>query len=94
MRPTSGMSVAGICTVAPADAIAGQAFNCYDQYISEWDVVHLVKELSGSPSVLEGRQTCPKYEIRTGKLRALGMTFGGRELLQTTVEQLVAACAP
>jgi hypothetical protein len=31
----------------------------------------------------------PKNEIRTDKLRALGMAFGGRPLLERTVAELL-----
>lgn len=67
---------------APAAAITGEAFNCCDQYISDWDVAHLARELAGSSGRIEGGQTAPKNQIETGKLRELGMVFGGRELLK------------
>lgn len=76
---------------ADAAAITGQAFSCYDRYVSQWDVAHLAKELSGSDAEITGGQTRPKHEIETGKLRGLGMTFGGDELLRATIEELVAA---
>ena len=80
-----------VLLAAPAEAIAGEAFNCYDVYVSEWDVAMLAKNISRSATVVEGTQTTPKHQIRTDKLRRLGMTFGGQELLRQTVEQLVAA---
>jgi nucleoside-diphosphate-sugar epimerase len=76
---------------AQPDKITGQALNCYDQYISDWDVAHLAKQISGSTAEIHGQQTSPKNQIVTQKLRALGMAFGGRELLESTVQQLVAA---
>ncbi|HEY2412472.1 MAG TPA: NAD(P)-dependent oxidoreductase [Pirellulaceae bacterium] len=76
---------------APADKITGQAFNCCDQYISEWDVAHFAKQISGSAATIRGQQTSPKNQIVTKKLRSLGMKFGGRQLLETTVRQLVQA---
>jgi nucleoside-diphosphate-sugar epimerase len=76
---------------ASADKIAGQAFNCYDQYISDWDVAHLAKQISGSSAQIHGQQTSPKNQIVTQKLHSLGMIFGGRELLEGTVRQLVEA---
>ena len=78
---------------APAEKIQGETFNCYDLYVSQWDVAHLAKEMSSSTSVIEGKQTAAKNQIRTEKLRSLGMAFGGRELLRQTIEQLVAAGA-
>lgn len=77
---------------APAEKILGEAFNCYDIYVSQWDVAHLAKEISGSGAEIKGEQTTPKNQIVTEKLRALGMQFGGQKLLQQTIAELVAAC--
>jgi nucleoside-diphosphate-sugar epimerase len=72
-----------------ADGIAGEAFNCYDRYVSELDVATLAKELSGSTSQIEGGPMQPKHQIVTDKIRALGMQFGGDEFLKQTVAELV-----
>jgi len=74
---------------AEVSAITGQAFNCYDLYVSEWDVAHLAKQLAGSSSDIGGRQTSPKHQIVTDKIKRLGMQFGGRDQLQATVRSLV-----
>lgn len=66
-----------------------QAFNCYDRYVSEFDVATLAKELSGSASQIIGAPMRPKHQIVTDKIRALGMQFGGEELLRQTVAELV-----
>lgn len=84
--------VAKACRVlldADEDAIRGQSFSCYDQYISQWDVAHLAKELSDSTSEITGQQTRPKNQIVNDKIEALGMAFGGDTLLRETVEQLL-----
>ncbi|RJO64127.1 MAG: NAD(P)-dependent oxidoreductase [Myxococcales bacterium] len=73
-----------------AEGIAGQAYNCYDMYIAEQDVAEIAKRLTGSDSSIERLNRGPKNQIETNKLRALGMTFGGRELLEQTIEQLLA----
>ncbi len=73
-----------------ADGIAGEAFNCYDLYVSEYDVASIAKQISGSRSTIHGGQTTPKNEIVTAKLRGLGMQFGGRPLLEQTIAELVA----
>jgi nucleoside-diphosphate-sugar epimerase len=73
-----------------ADGIAGEAFNCYDRYVSEFDVATLAKELSGSKSQIIGEPMQPKHQIVTDEIRALGMEFGGEELLRQTVAELVA----
>jgi nucleoside-diphosphate-sugar epimerase len=76
---------------SPDESIAGEAFNCYDMYVSEWEVAHLAKAASRSGTVISGQATKAKNQIRTEKLRRLGMKFGGQDLLRQTVEQLVAA---
>ena len=37
-----------------ADGIAGEAYNCYDRYVSELEVATITKELSGSKSQIFG----------------------------------------
>ena len=74
-----------------ADGIAGEAYNCYDLYVSEWDVAHLAKEIAASSSEIHGNQTAPKHQIVTEKLRHLGMEFGGRAHLEQTIRELVSA---
>ena len=72
-----------------ADGITGEAFNCYDRYISEYDVASIAKELSGSSSQINGEPKQPKNQIVTDKIRRLGMEFGGDELLRQTVAEMV-----
>lgn len=74
---------------APAEAMKGQAFNCCDRYISEWDVAHLARQFSGSQAKILGRQTSSRNQIRTDKLRSLGLSFGGQALLEQTVQSLI-----
>ncbi|GIW78644.1 MAG: oxidoreductase [Gemmatales bacterium] len=74
-----------------AERVAGQAFNCYDRYIADQDVARIAKEITGSNTVIADLNKGPKHQIETKKLRALGMTFGGEELLRKTIEELVAA---
>jgi len=71
-------------------AIAGQAFNCYDRYVSEEEVARIAKEFTGSASVISLTNKGPKHQIETGKIRALGMRFGGDALLRKTVSELAA----
>jgi nucleoside-diphosphate-sugar epimerase len=72
-----------------ANGIAGEAFNCYDSYVSDFDVAHLAKELSGSTSEIIGESKQPKHQIATDKIRDRGMEFGGDDLLRRTVGELV-----
>ena len=74
---------------AERHAIAGQAFNCYDRYVSQYQVATLAQQLCGSRGEIGGQPTAPKHQIETTKLRALGMQFGGDELLRQTIAQLV-----
>jgi nucleoside-diphosphate-sugar epimerase len=74
-----------------AEGIAGQAYNCYDRYVSEYEVATIARRLSDSPSDLEGEPPSPKHQIVTDRLRALGMQFGGTPQLEETVGQLVKA---
>jgi nucleoside-diphosphate-sugar epimerase len=74
-----------------AQRIAGQSFNCYDLYVAEEHVARIAKELTGSPSVISSSSRGPKHQIDTSKIRKLGMTFGGEDLLRRTVQELVEA---
>lgn len=71
--------------------IAGQSFNCYDQYVAEEQVARIAKELTGSRSEIAAHNSCPKHQIETAKIRALGMTFGGPDLLRSTIKELIEA---
>ncbi len=73
-----------------ADGIAGQAYNCYDMYIADQDVAEIARQLTDSRSIIERRNKGPKNQIDTSRLRSLGMTFGGRPLLEETVRELLA----
>src|SRR5512135_808723 len=70
-----------------ADGVAGEAYNCYDRYISEHEVATIARELSGSRSAVRGTPPTPRNQIVTDKLQALGMRFGGRPLLEQAVQQ-------
>jgi nucleoside-diphosphate-sugar epimerase len=76
---------------APAGRISGEAFNCYDRYISDFEVATLARQLAGARGAVAGEPRSPKHEIETAKLRALGGEFGGRPLLERTVAELVDA---
>lgn len=76
---------------AAPERIAGESFECYDHYISEYEVATIAKDLTHSTAPIEGFAPTTKNEIVTAKIRALGMTFGGRPLLEETVRELVRA---
>lgn len=79
---------------APGERIAGESFNCCDRYISEWDIAHRAREVSGSKSRIEGSQTRPKNQIVTAKLQSLGFSFDGDKLFDQTIRDLVSALTP
>src|SRR5262249_44935608 len=68
----------GLLLTADATAIAGQAFNCYDRYVSDQEVAEIAKELAGSRGQISDLNRGPRNQIATDKIRALGMTFGGQ----------------
>jgi len=76
-----------------ADGVAGQAYNCYDMYISDEMVARIAKQMTGSDSSISSRNRGPQHQIETGKLRSLGMTFGGEALLRDTVRQMLESRA-
>lgn len=80
-----------VAILLQADGITGNAYSCYDRYVSQWEVANLAKELSGSDCKIEGEPKQPKHQIETGKLRALGVEFGGETLLRDTIDRLVTA---
>jgi nucleoside-diphosphate-sugar epimerase len=80
-----------VAILLTADNVAGQAYNCYDRYVSEFEVATLAKEIAGSRGTIVGAPSSPKHQIDTAKIRALGMQFGGRPLLEQTIRALVEA---
>lgn len=80
-----------VAVLLQAEGIAGEAYNCYDRYVSEYEVATLAKRLSGSNATILGQQTSPKHQIVTDKIRALGMEFGGLAALEETLSALVEA---
>lgn len=78
-----------IALLLRADGVSGQAYSCYDRYISEFDVATMTREICGSQSEIVGEQKRPKHEIDSSKIKKLGMTFGGDRILRKTVEQLL-----
>lgn len=74
-----------------ADGISGQAYNCYDMYVSHLHVAEISKRLTNSTSPIRTNKKTPKHQIDTSKLRALGMKFGGEALLQKTIEEMLAS---
>jgi nucleoside-diphosphate-sugar epimerase len=74
-----------------ANRIAGESYNCYDQYLSQYDVATTAREIAGSSAEIVGEQCQPLHQIGTDKIRALGMRFGGWPLFEQTIGELVEA---
>ncbi len=80
-----------LLVAADPERIAGEAFNCYDRYISDHEVATIARSLSGSAALIQGESPSPRHQIATSKLAALGMTYGGTPLLERTIRQLIDA---
>ena len=78
-----------VALLLTADGVAGQAYNCYDRFITQREVARIAKSITGSDSLIEPTDKTPKHQIDTTKLRELGMTFGGRPLLEATVREMI-----
>ena len=59
--------------------------------IAAHEVAAVAKQITGSKSTIADLNKGPKHQIVTGKLRALGMAFGGRPLLEATIRRMLAA---
>ncbi len=78
-----------VALLLTVEGVAGQAYNCYDMYISDQEVARIAKQLTGSDSRIADLNRGPKHQIVTDKLRSLGMVFGGRALLEQTIRQML-----
>jgi len=71
------------------DSVSGEAFNCCDRMISEFEVASVAKEIAGSSARIAGPAKQSRNQIDTSKIASLGMRFGGDALLRETVTALV-----
>jgi nucleoside-diphosphate-sugar epimerase len=76
---------------ADASVVKGQSYNCNDMYIANQEVARIARALTGSNSDIADLNRGPEKPITAGKLRALGMTFGGEALLRRTIHELIEA---
>jgi nucleoside-diphosphate-sugar epimerase len=74
---------------ADSEAIAGRAFNCSDLVVSTRDIVELVQKIKEVAGPLPDEPPKPTNVMASLGLEALGLRFGGRELLEKTVAELV-----
>jgi hypothetical protein len=78
-----------VALLLSADGVAGEAYSCYDRYISDHEVATIAREITGSRSEIRGEVPTPRHQIVTEKLQALGMRFGGRPLLERTIREMI-----
>ncbi len=83
-----------VALLLSADGVAGEAYSCYDRYISDHEVATIAKEIAGSRSEIRGGATSPRHQIVTDKLQAMGMRFGGRPLLERTIRDIIQQAGP
>jgi nucleoside-diphosphate-sugar epimerase len=74
-----------------AGGIAGEAYNCCDGYVSDFEVATIAQRLTGAHAMIRGGAPTPKHQISTAKLQALGMRFGGEALLEKTLGEMIEA---
>lgn len=80
--------VKAICLLMNYDKTKGEIYNCYDMYISEFDVANLAKKIFDSKSNILGEQKVPKNQINKDKIIKLGMQFGGTNKLENYIAKL------
>ena len=82
-----------VALLLEADEIAGECYNCCDGYIADYEVATIARQLAGSRCMIRGSAPVPKHQIETGKIRALGMEFGGKPLLEQTIREILESIA-
>lgn len=76
---------------APADQIAGHAFNVSDIMLDRRDLLALVQRITGSVHPLPNAADARRYNVAsTAKLEALGWRPGGMALLEKEIAGLLA----
>jgi nucleoside-diphosphate-sugar epimerase len=76
---------------APAQSVAGRAFNCSDLVVSTRDIAEYFARLTGRDVPLPPASDSDALSIMTCEgLTALGMTFSGESLLEKTIGGLIA----
>ena len=76
---------------APAESVAGRAFNCSDLVVSTRDIARHVARLRGHDIKLPPAGDANALNVMTCEgLTALGLTFSGQALLEETIGDLIA----
>lgn len=79
----------GISVLLEADNVVGESYSCCDRYISQYEVATITKQICGSSSQITGEPKTPRHQIATDKIEALGMEFGGEDLLRFTISDML-----
>jgi len=75
---------------APAEEVAGRAFNCSDLWVTTRDLAEIANRLTGQALPLPAAsQALPHEAMETAALRRLGARFGGRPLLEATIADMI-----
>ena len=75
-----------VAILLSSPGVSGQAYACYERYISRREVADLAVELAGTTSRVTGSLKEPANQIETGKIRQLGMRFDASRLRATLAE--------
>jgi dTDP-glucose 4,6-dehydratase len=70
-------------------AIAGETYNCCDQFFSEHAIATRVMEITNAKATLVGEPKSAGREMSSAKLQSLGFQFGGLSRLDETIQQIV-----
>ena len=80
---------------APAEIVAGRAFNCSDLAVSTRDIAGHVARLTGRDVPLPPASDMGELAIMScDGLAALGMRFSGQRLLEQTIGELIGLARP
>lgn len=90
----SDVAKAALLLLEQNELRSGETFNCCDRMISEYEVAEIAKRLCKSTSKITGLKKEAKHQINTDKLQAVGMQFGGTELLEATIAELLDGSSP
>lgn len=94
--PVGGTEVHGadlaraVWALLTAPRVAGQLYNCSDQYVSTREVALLMQRSAGLSGPLPEAPEGPPLRVPDcAKLQRLGVSFGGRPLLEETVARVL-----
>ena len=72
-----------------AAGTAGEVYDCTDRFVAEREVAEIARSTAGAAGSILGDAPTGRHPIECAKLKRLGMTFGGRPLLEATIRAMV-----